>query len=71
MVLNVGIGLLLAELERAGHADDTLVVYTSDNGIPFPYGRTNLYDPGMREPFLMSSPKHRERWGEVRCDVTA
>lgn len=42
-----GIGLVLKELEAAGFKDDTLVMYTSDNGIPFPSGRTNLYDPGV------------------------
>jgi N-sulfoglucosamine sulfohydrolase len=40
------VGLVLKELSSAGYADDTLVIYTSDNGIPFPSGRTNLYDPG-------------------------
>ena len=37
---------MLAELERFGLTDSTLVVYTSDNGAPFPGGRTNLYEPG-------------------------
>ena len=60
-----GIGLLLQELEMAGFTEDTLVVYTSDNGIPFPYGRTNLYDSGIREPFLLSSPEHKKSWGKV------
>ena len=60
-----GIGLVLRELELSGHSDDTLVIYTSDNGIPFPTGRTNLYDPGMAEPFLVSSPVHRTRYGQV------
>ena len=60
-----GVGLILRELADAGHADDTLVVYTSDNGIPFPYGRTNVNDPGIREPFLLSSPKHQARAGHV------
>ncbi|XP_022108802.1 N-sulphoglucosamine sulphohydrolase-like isoform X1 [Acanthaster planci] len=62
--LDQGIGLILKELESAGHKDDTLVFYTSDNGIPFPNGRTNLYDSGMAEPLLVSSPLHRERWGQ-------
>ena len=60
-----GIGLLLKELAAAGKADDTLVLFTSDNGIPFPYGRTNLYEPGMAEPFLLSSPIHVARHGQV------
>ena len=41
-----GIGLVLSELERFGLVNNTLVVYTSDNGAPFPAGRTNLYEPG-------------------------
>ena len=39
-------GLVLQELEAAGFQKDTLVIYSSDNGIPFPSGRTNVYDPG-------------------------
>ena len=56
---------MLEELAETGHAEDTLILYTSDNGIPFPSGRTNLWDPGMAEPFLISSPKHRHTWGKV------
>ncbi|XP_072022393.1 N-sulphoglucosamine sulphohydrolase-like [Amphiura filiformis] len=62
--LDQGIGIFLAELESAGYADDTLIIYTSDNGIPFPSGRTNLYDAGMSEPFVVSSPLHKQRWGQ-------
>lgn len=43
----LGVGLVLEELENAGFKNNTLVIYTSDNGIPFPSGRTNLYDPGI------------------------
>ena len=61
-----GIGLILKELQASGHAEDTLVIYSSDNGIPFPSGRTNLYDPGMSEPMLVSSPYHTTRHGQVQ-----
>uniref|UniRef100_A0A8K9Y453 N-sulfoglucosamine sulfohydrolase (sulfamidase) n=1 Tax=Oncorhynchus mykiss TaxID=8022 RepID=A0A8K9Y453_ONCMY len=61
--LDQGIGLVLAELREAGYENDTLVIYSSDNGIPFPNGRTNLYGSGTAEPMLVSSPEHRERWG--------
>ncbi|XP_043192863.1 N-sulphoglucosamine sulphohydrolase-like [Amphibalanus amphitrite] len=54
--LDQGVGLVLAELERLGLTDSTLVVYTSDNGAPFPGGRTNLYEPGVAEPLLLSVP---------------
>ncbi|XP_024914584.1 N-sulphoglucosamine sulphohydrolase-like isoform X2 [Cynoglossus semilaevis] len=63
--LDQGIGLVLQELQNAGHENDTLVIYSSDNGIPFPNAKTNLYYPGISEPMLMSSPEHRTRWGDV------
>lgn len=56
---------MLHELYAAGHLNDTLILYTSDNGIPFPNGRTNLFDPGLAEPLLVSSPRHKEEWGKV------
>lgn len=34
------------ELEQWGLENDTLVIFSSDNGIPFPSGRTNFYEPG-------------------------
>ncbi|OWR52392.1 N-sulfoglucosamine sulfohydrolase like protein [Danaus plexippus plexippus] len=63
--LDQGVGLMLKELEAAGHGHDTLVIYTSDNGIPFPSGRTNFYDPGLREPLIMHSPDPGARRNEA------
>jgi len=54
--LDQGVGLILSELEKAGVSNDTLVIFTSDNGIPFPCGKTNMYAPGMSVPLLISSP---------------
>ena len=42
----LGIGLVLKELENHGVLDSTLVIYSSDNGIPFPAAKTNLYEQG-------------------------
>ena len=44
--MDQGIGLILKELENFGHMNDTMIIFTSDNGPPFPDGRTNLYEPG-------------------------
>lgn len=63
--LDQGIGLVLQELRDAGYENNTLIIYSSDNGIPFPNGRTNLYRSGTAEPMLVSSPEHRERWGDT------
>lgn len=51
-----GLGQLVKVLKETGHWDDTLVIYLSDNGIPFPGAKTNLYDPGMRLPLVIRSP---------------
>ncbi|XP_012058673.1 PREDICTED: N-sulphoglucosamine sulphohydrolase [Atta cephalotes] len=69
--LDKGVGLVLEELKNAGFKDNTLVIYTSDNGIPFPNGRTNLYDPGMAEPMMMSSPIHGHRKNSVTYSMTS
>nr|XP_037287482.1 N-sulphoglucosamine sulphohydrolase-like [Rhipicephalus microplus] len=55
--LDQGVGLVLAELEAAGFSDNTLVIYSSDNGIPFPNGRTNFYEPGVQEPMIVRDPE--------------
>lgn len=64
--LDQGVGLVLAELEAAGFTDNTLVIYSSDNGIPFPNGRTNLYEPGIQEPMIVSNPEAAGSAGTVR-----
>ncbi|XP_063240694.1 N-sulphoglucosamine sulphohydrolase isoform X1 [Bacillus rossius redtenbacheri] len=69
--LDQGVGLVLKELRDAGYEDSTLVMYSSDNGIPFAGGRTNLYDPGMAVPLLVSSPERDGRRGEVTYAMTS
>lgn len=48
---------MLAKLEAIGELDNTLVVVTSDNGMPFPRAKTTLYDPGVRMPLAVRWPK--------------
>ena len=54
--LDAGVGLLLDTLERAGHADDTLILFVGDHGPPFARGKTTCYEAGLRVPFLVSWP---------------
>jgi len=44
-------------LEGGGVLDNTLVVVTSDNGMPFPRAKTNLYDGGVRVPMAIMWPE--------------
>jgi N-sulfoglucosamine sulfohydrolase len=54
--LDSGVGILLRELREAGHEKDTLVIYLSDNGRPFPGAKDNLYEPGLHLPLIIRSP---------------
>ena len=50
------IGLMLAELSRRNLSGNTLVVFFSDNGAPFPREKGTLYDAGTRTPLIFSWP---------------
>lgn len=50
------VGAILSAIEKAGELENTLVVVTSDNGMPFPRAKTNLYDAGTRMPLSISWP---------------
>ncbi len=60
------VGEMLALLEEKG-LDNTLVVITSDNGMPFPRAKTNLYDYGTRMPLAVRWPA-RVKGGRVIDD---
>lgn len=44
------LGRMLEELERRGQLENTLVVVTSDNGMPFPRRKGNLYEGANHIP---------------------
>ncbi len=54
--LDLGIGMVLDAVRATGHADDTMVIYVSDNGPPFPGAKTTLYDPGIHLPLIVAAP---------------
>jgi N-sulfoglucosamine sulfohydrolase len=49
-------GEMIALVEKAGKLENTLIVMTGDNGWPFPRGKTNLYDYGVRQPMAVRWP---------------
>ena len=53
------LGKMLARLEALGELDNTIVVVTGDNGMPFPRAKANLYEYGVHVPLAI-------RWGG--CD---
>jgi arylsulfatase A-like enzyme len=48
---------MLKLLEDSGQLDNTIVVITSDNGMPFPRCKANLYDSGCRMPLAIRWPR--------------
>ncbi|RWS10605.1 N-sulfoglucosamine sulfohydrolase-like protein [Dinothrombium tinctorium] len=67
----VGVSLVLDELKEAGYENNTLVIFTSDNGPSFPNGRTNVYEPAVKEPFLISNPFEPDSWGKVESSAVS
>jgi N-sulfoglucosamine sulfohydrolase len=51
-----GVGLLIEALREAGVLDDTLIIFLSDNGMPFPGAKTTLYAAGIHLPLIVAGP---------------
>jgi len=76
--MDEAVGMVLDKLEQAGVADNTLVIFTSDNGatpyarmphsnLPFRGGKFTNYQGGVVVPFLMRWPDRIDK-GTV-CEV--
>ena len=50
------IGQMLQELEDAGLADETLVVFWGDHGVGLARGKRWIYDSGLKVPLIMRWP---------------
>lgn len=50
------IGDVLKELKAEGLEKNTLIVFISDNGRPFPREKTTLYNEGIKTPFIVKWP---------------
>ncbi len=47
------VGRVMEVLNKRGLQDNTVVVFTSDNGMPFPRAKATLYDYGTRMPLIV------------------
>jgi len=62
--LDAGVGMVLDAIDRLGLADDTIVIYTSDNGAGGGGGRRgglgggkgSVWEGGVRVPFIIRGP---------------
>ncbi len=50
------VGACLADVDAVGLKDKTVFIYTSDQGGSFPRAKWNLYDAGIRMPFIVRWP---------------
>ncbi|HRE82225.1 MAG TPA: sulfatase [Opitutaceae bacterium] len=57
MRLDHYVGEVMTELARQEAWEDTVVVFLTDNGRPFPRAKTRLYDDGIKTPLIIHAPK--------------
>lgn len=50
------LGKMLQLLEAAGELENTIIVVTADNGMPFPYAKANLQEYGIHVPLAICGP---------------
>lgn len=63
--IDEGVGMIMEKLHELGIADNTLLIFTSDNGgedrvtsnAPLRAGKSTLYEGGIREPLIVRWPK--------------
>ncbi len=69
--IDAATGMIVAALEEAGVEDDTVVVYTSDNGFlcgSHGYGSKVLpYEESVRVPMIIHDPRHPSSGRGLRC----
>jgi N-sulfoglucosamine sulfohydrolase len=65
--LDQGVGRLIEHLKKTGKYDSTIVIYISDNGIPFPGAKTTTYEPGINLPCIVRTPWQQKKG--IACDA--
>ena len=70
--IDVAVGMIRDALNEHGVADNTVIIYTSDNGFlcgSHGYGSKVLpYEEASRVPLLMFDPRHKNSGKRLRCD---
>lgn len=52
------VGVCLDIVERSGQKDNTIVIFTSEQGNSFPFAKWTCYDKGLQTAFIARWPKH-------------
>jgi N-sulfoglucosamine sulfohydrolase len=56
-VMDQSVDIVLAALKESGLEEETLVIYTTDHGLPFPRMKCDLRDSGIGVSLIMKYPK--------------
>lgn len=71
--IDVALGMILEALRETGTADNTIIVYTSDNGFlcgSHGYGSKVLpYEESSRAPLILLDPRHANSGKGIRCQA--
>jgi len=55
--LDHGVGMVLNQLDARGLDRDTLIIFTTDHGMPFPGAKATLYDRGLGVDLILRGPE--------------
>jgi arylsulfatase A-like enzyme len=63
--IDEGVGMIMKKLDELGLAENTILIFTSDNGgedrvtsnAPLRAGKSTLYEGGIREPLIICWPR--------------
>jgi arylsulfatase A len=75
--IDEGVGMIMAKLKSLGLAENTIIIFTSDNGgesnvtsnAPLRAGKSTLYEGGVREPLVVWNPTRFYKGGVVEQPV--
>ncbi len=69
--LDTYVGKVMAKLDAHDIAKNTLILFISDNGRPFPRDKTTLYDGGIRTPWIVRWPARVKAGGTTEALVSS
>ena len=56
--LDIEVGYVNALLDRASVTNNTIFIFTSEQGFHYPYAKYTLYDTGVKTAFIIRWPEH-------------